>query len=143
MAVLRSQFAAQASVARSLTLSSSRALSTSRPLLAEQAIKKTHDPSSEKPANPAPPPRAEASKPAPGSQEFTKTSPQSGSVERRSAAPPVPPAYSELTKKVVRGIAWVMGYNSKTSTGIRVTSDLYDRCAERWDIDKQFWQGGA
>lgn len=34
-----------------------------------------------------------------------------------------------------------MGYNSLTSTSIRVTSDLYDRCAERAHVERHFWYG--
>jgi len=34
-----------------------------------------------------------------------------------------------------------MGYNSLTSTSIRVTSDLYDRCAERAHVERNFWYG--
>lgn len=35
-----------------------------------------------------------------------------------------------------------MGYNSTTSTAIRVSSDLYDRCAERTDVERDFWYKG-
>lgn len=53
----------------------------------------------------------------------------------------MPPAHSELKIKFVKAVARLMGYNSAKSRAIRVTSDLYDRCAARWELDEQFWQG--
>ena len=43
-----------------------------------------------------------------------------------------PKQHSELTKKVAFGIAKLFGYNSDTSTAIRMTSDYYDKSAE-WE----------
>lgn len=35
-----------------------------------------------------------------------------------------------------------MGYNRAGSSAIRVTSDLYDRCGEVAELQKDFWYGG-
>ncbi|PWY97367.1 hypothetical protein BCV70DRAFT_202949, partial [Testicularia cyperi] len=56
-----------------------------------------------------------------------------------SAPPPSEKPYSPITVAVVKGLAKLMGYNSTTSTAIRVTSDLYDRCAERAHVERNFW----
>lgn len=58
-----------------------------------------------------------------------------------SAPPPSKQPYSRVTVAIVKGLARLMGYNSLTSTSIRVTSDLYDRCAERAHIERHFWYG--
>lgn len=58
-----------------------------------------------------------------------------------SAPPPSKEPYSPVTVAIVKGLAKLMGYNSLTSTSIRVTSDLYDRCAERAHIERDFWYG--
>jgi len=93
-------------------------------------------------ANPSPPPRAAASTPTPGSRPLAKAEDPTNKSARVPAAEHSVPVHSELKKKLVRMAAKLMGYNSRTTTAIRVTSDLYDRCAERWDLDKDFWQGG-
>lgn len=56
-----------------------------------------------------------------------------------SAPPPSQKAYSPVTVALVKGLAKIMGYNSTTSTAIRVTSDLYDRCSERAHAERHFW----
>ncbi|PWN88607.1 hypothetical protein FA10DRAFT_268784 [Acaromyces ingoldii] len=58
-----------------------------------------------------------------------------------SPSAPPPKKHSALTVSLVKGLARIMGYNSTTSTAIRVSSDLYDRCAERADIEAAFWYG--
>ncbi|SPC66246.1 related to CBP3 - mitochondrial protein required for assembly of cytochrome bc1 complex [Ustilago sp. UG-2017b] len=58
-----------------------------------------------------------------------------------SAPPPSEKPYSPVTVAIVKGLAKLMGYNSLTSTSIRVTSDLYDRCAERAHVERNFWYG--
>ena len=60
-------------------------------------------------------------------------------------SPSAPPRkqHSALTIALVKGVARLMGYNSVTTTAIRVTSDLFDRCAERADLESDFWYGGA
>ncbi|PWN94724.1 hypothetical protein FA09DRAFT_283404, partial [Tilletiopsis washingtonensis] len=55
-----------------------------------------------------------------------------------SPSPRAPRQYSPLTVRLVEGLARVMGYNSTTSTAIRVTSDLYDECAQR-SVQDPFW----
>ncbi|GAA5849526.1 hypothetical protein JCM8547_000484 [Rhodosporidiobolus lusitaniae] len=47
--------------------------------------------------------------------------------------------YSPLTVSVVTKLAKVFGYHSATSTAIRTTSDYYDRCAERGEIEAPFF----
>lgn len=58
-----------------------------------------------------------------------------------SAPPPSKEPYSPATVAIVKGLARLMGYNSLTSTAIRVTSDVYDRCAERAHAERNFWYG--
>jgi cytochrome b pre-mRNA-processing protein 3 len=58
-----------------------------------------------------------------------------------SPSPRAPRQYSPLTVRLVEGLARVMGYNSTTSTAIRVTSDLYDECAQR-SVQDPFWHEG-
>ncbi|BGP15933.1 hypothetical protein JCM10213_003637 [Rhodosporidiobolus nylandii] len=47
--------------------------------------------------------------------------------------------YSPLTVSVVTKLAKLFGYHSTTSTAIRTTSDYYDRCAERGEIESAFF----
>ncbi|GAA6007813.1 hypothetical protein JCM10207_004882 [Rhodosporidiobolus poonsookiae] len=47
--------------------------------------------------------------------------------------------YSPLTVSVVTKLAKLFGYHSATSTAIRTTSDYYDRCAERGEIESAFF----
>jgi len=53
-----------------------------------------------------------------------------------------PTRYSPLTVSVVTKLAKLFGYHSQTSTAIRTTSDYYDRCAERGEIEAPFWYEG-
>ncbi|GAA5880221.1 hypothetical protein JCM16303_001258 [Sporobolomyces ruberrimus] len=50
-----------------------------------------------------------------------------------------PTRYSPLTVSIVTKLAKLFGYHSQTSTAIRTTSDYYDRCAERGEIEAPFW----
>ncbi|EST08683.1 Ubiquinol-cytochrome c chaperone/UPF0174 [Kalmanozyma brasiliensis GHG001] len=56
-----------------------------------------------------------------------------------SAPAPASKPYSPVTVTLVKTLAKLMGYNSLTSTSIRVTSDLYDRCAARAHAERHFW----
>ncbi|KAG0667124.1 Protein cbp3, mitochondrial [Rhodotorula mucilaginosa] len=47
--------------------------------------------------------------------------------------------YSPLTVSIVTKLAKLFGYHSQTSTAIRTTSDYYDRCAERGEIEAPFF----
>ncbi|BGO99443.1 Serine carboxypeptidase 3 [Rhodotorula toruloides] len=47
--------------------------------------------------------------------------------------------YSPLTVAVVKTLAKLFGYNTQTSTAIRVTTDYYDRCAERAEVEAPFF----
>ena len=51
--------------------------------------------------------------------------------------------YSPLTVSIVTKLAKLFGYHSQTSTAIRTTSDYYDRCAERGEIEAPFFYEGA
>lgn len=51
--------------------------------------------------------------------------------------------YSPLTVSVVTKLAKLFGYHSQTSTAIRTSSDYYDRCAERGEIEAPFFYEGA
>ncbi|KAG0736343.1 hypothetical protein G6F57_007556 [Rhizopus arrhizus] len=47
--------------------------------------------------------------------------------------------YSPATKKVVYGLARLMGYYSKSSTAIRASRTLYAECAQQMDLNKDFY----
>ncbi|KAH8554097.1 hypothetical protein BGW37DRAFT_243279 [Umbelopsis sp. PMI_123] len=47
--------------------------------------------------------------------------------------------YSETTKKVVFGIARMLGYYSTSSTAIRTSRDLYSVCAKQVEENKKFY----
>ncbi|CAO3673125.1 unnamed protein product [Umbelopsis vinacea] len=47
--------------------------------------------------------------------------------------------YSETTKKLVFGLARMMGYYSTNSTAIRASHDLYNVCAQQVEDNKKFY----
>ncbi|KAK0557183.1 Serine carboxypeptidase 3 [Tilletia horrida] len=47
--------------------------------------------------------------------------------------------YSPVTVAVVKTLAKMMGYNTRESTAIRVTSDLYDACTDAVELNADFW----
>ncbi|KAG0169740.1 Protein cbp3, mitochondrial [Apophysomyces sp. BC1034] len=49
--------------------------------------------------------------------------------------------YSDATKKLVYGMAKVLGYYSTSSTAIRVSHDLYKVCAQQMERNKDFFVG--
>ncbi|MBW0566511.1 hypothetical protein O181_106226 [Austropuccinia psidii MF-1] len=49
--------------------------------------------------------------------------------------------YSKRTVKLVEMIGRLLGYNLKKSTAITLTSDYYDRCANAFELQKDFWVG--
>lgn len=106
-------------LARQAELRFQRGLVTTARILAQ---------SSSKPPSNTPPPAAQ-------SQSQLSPSPLSP-----SARPPR--KHNALTVALVKGLARLMGYNNTTTRAIRVTSDLYDRCAERADKEADFWYGG-
>lgn len=53
-----------------------------------------------------------------------------------------PSKYSDTTKKLVFGLAKVMGYYSKGSTAIRTSHQLYNVCAEQMEKNKEFYTKG-
>ncbi|PKI85685.1 beta-ketoacyl-[acyl-carrier-protein] synthase II [Malassezia vespertilionis] len=68
------------------------------------------------------------------------------SLLRRNLAPLSPPTpapaqepYNPLTVSLVKGVGRVMGYNFVRSKAIKVTGDLYDRCATRAQAEAHFW----
>lgn len=75
-----------------------------------------------------------------------KQSSSSSLLSASPLSPSIPPPsnkqYNPITVSLVKGVAKLMGYNSTTSTAIRVSSDLYDRCAERTDVERDFWYKG-
>lgn len=52
---------------------------------------------------------------------------------------PQPKEYSETTKTLVRGVAKLMGYNSRASTTIRETGRMMKGIVEAVDRDHAFW----
>lgn len=50
--------------------------------------------------------------------------------------------YSETTKKIVYGLAKVMGYYSTGSTAIKASHSLYNICAEQMELNKDFYIKG-
>ncbi|KAI9476087.1 MAG: ubiquinol-cytochrome C chaperone-domain-containing protein [Benjaminiella poitrasii] len=49
------------------------------------------------------------------------------------------PKYSETTKKLVYGVAKLMGYYSPGSTAIKASHNLYNVCAEQFELNKDFY----
>jgi len=47
--------------------------------------------------------------------------------------------YSQRTVKIVGAIGKLLGYTLQKSTAVTLTSDYYDRCAARFEMEKQFW----
>ncbi|KAI8076735.1 uncharacterized protein BX664DRAFT_270858, partial [Halteromyces radiatus] len=47
--------------------------------------------------------------------------------------------YSEVTKKLVYGMAHLLGYYSKGSTAIRASHQLYNVCAQQMELNKDFY----
>ncbi|KAI8344107.1 ubiquinol-cytochrome C chaperone-domain-containing protein [Chlamydoabsidia padenii] len=47
--------------------------------------------------------------------------------------------YSETTKKIVYGLARMLGYYSTGSTAIRASHQLYNVCAQQMDLNKDFY----
>ncbi|KAJ9475374.1 Protein CBP3, mitochondrial [Pseudozyma hubeiensis] len=86
-------------------------------------------------------PTLNKSSPPPTSSK-DKSNPLLHTSQLSPSAPPLSKKpYSPITVSIVKGLAKLMGYNSLTSTSIRVTSDLYDRCAERAHVERNFWYG--
>jgi hypothetical protein len=50
--------------------------------------------------------------------------------------------YSATTKKIVYGLAKVMGYYSTGSTAIKASHSLYNICAEQMELNKDFYIKG-
>ncbi|GAA5974950.1 hypothetical protein JCM21900_002943 [Sporobolomyces salmonicolor] len=65
--------------------------------------------------------------------------PQPTNLPGSNLPPAAPSRYSPLTVSVVTKLAKLFGYHSQTSTAIRTTSDYYDRCAERGEIEAPFF----
>ncbi|KAI7901228.1 ubiquinol-cytochrome C chaperone-domain-containing protein [Cokeromyces recurvatus] len=54
-------------------------------------------------------------------------------------AEPKKPKYSETTKKIVYGLAKLMGYYSVESTAIKASHNLYNVCSKQFDLNKDFY----
>jgi cytochrome b pre-mRNA-processing protein 3 len=50
--------------------------------------------------------------------------------------------YSNTTKKIVYGLAKVMGYYSTGSTAIKASHSLYNVCANQMEVNKDFYIKG-
>lgn len=50
--------------------------------------------------------------------------------------------YSDTTKAVVRGVARLMGYNSRASTAIRETGRMMRGVVESIERDRVYWYEG-
>lgn len=59
-----------------------------------------------------------------------------------SPSTPPPKAHSKLTVFFVTLLGRLMGYNTTTSSAIRISSELYDRCADRAEREADFWYNG-
>ncbi|GAA6062137.1 hypothetical protein JCM10212_003172 [Sporobolomyces blumeae] len=129
----RPAFAPVPSIARpSIAVSSSRAYSASSP-----------------PPPPTPSAQSTASAPSPGHGSTRRASsaptprptptPQPTNLPGSNLPQAHPTRYSPLTVSIVTKLAKLFGYHSQTSTAIRTTSDYYDRCAERGEIEAPFW----
>lgn len=109
---------------------------------------------------PAPPPPPPAQPVQSGKKELSSTPytisqppqfppPSDPFIEQPAPAPgqvpsPARPAqeYSDTTKAVVRGVARLMGYNSKASTAIRETQRMMRGVVEAVERDRAFWYNG-
>jgi len=93
-----------------------------------------------------PPPPAETSKkskkPVLSSEPLPSPAPQFP-PPKNPFEPNSPPSqrteYSDTTKSLVRGVAKLMGYNSKASTAIRETGRMVRSVVEAVEDDKVFW----
>jgi cytochrome b pre-mRNA-processing protein 3 len=63
-------------------------------------------------------------------------------VTTRSGVPGQAAGYSDTTKAVVRGLARVMGYNSKASTAIRESGRMMRGIVEGIEKDRMYWYEG-
>lgn len=113
-------------LSRAKTFDQARAFATASRCLAQVA---------NNPASPTPGENSSAVSPN-YQQKSSLTSPLSPSARPAKK-------HNALTVAIVKGIARLMGYNSTTTTAIRVTSDLYDRCAAQADKEADFWYGAC
>ncbi|KAE8223896.1 hypothetical protein CF319_g3133 [Tilletia indica] len=79
------------------------------------------------------------SKPVPSSRPQGSSSGAHVSRLSPRAPPQRQEPYSPITVAVVKTLAKMMGYNSRESTAIRVTSDLFDACADAVELNAHFW----
>ncbi|KAI9479520.1 ubiquinol-cytochrome C chaperone-domain-containing protein [Zychaea mexicana] len=74
---------------------------------------------------------------------LTRLTPAAMSVRWQTTVQSEQPAekkrYSDVTKKVVYGMARLLGYYSTGSTAIRASHDLYRTCAEHAEKNKDFF----
>jgi len=69
----------------------------------------------------------------------SSTAPRPGVVETNERQP-LTPQRSPTTVALVKGLAWLMGYKSKTSTAIRETREAYALCTKREVEEANFIQ---
>lgn len=152
-----------ARLSRSARSWAARPLSTSSPVFADQPVPPPEPPQvpvpkgsrfnifTPKPLLPSTPYTVSAPPQFPAPNDpFTQPSPtpplptESGG----KAGVPVPTStagnaeYSDTTKAVVRGVARLMGYNSKASTAIRETGRMMRGVVESIERDRVYWYEG-
>ncbi|BGP24336.1 hypothetical protein Rt10032_c03g1542 [Rhodotorula toruloides] len=126
-----------APVARTLVATSARSARLATARTAPVAAARF---SSAPPSTPSPvPPKASAGSLDTSSNRPTRT-PQPTNLPGANLPPPTSAKkYSPLTVAVVKTLAKLFGYNTQTSTAIRVTTGYYDRCAERAEVEAPFF----
>ena len=77
----------------------------------------------------------------PPSDPFSQTPPQMTAVPEAKPAP-TSPRYSDGQMGLIKGLARIMGYNSKASTAIRETRRMMGGIVEALEEDTEFWYGG-
>ncbi|KAL7341568.1 hypothetical protein BJY59DRAFT_719943 [Rhodotorula toruloides] len=90
--------------------------------------------------SPSPAPSTAPTGPATSHANRPTRTPQPTNLPGSNLPPPTSAKkYSPLTVAVVKTLAKLFGYNTQTSTAIRVTTDYYDRCAERAEVEAPFF----
>lgn len=84
-----------------------------------------------------PPPPSSSTSPPSGNPNSA-----SSSAAASSSNVATPPGSSPIRDSLIKGVAKVMGYNTRTATAIRTTSDYYDRCSERDEREGSFFYEG-
>ncbi|KAL1410354.1 Serine carboxypeptidase 3 [Vanrija albida] len=119
-----------------------RAAPTPRPALAIAPRLLSTKPDAEPaaaPTTPTPPARNMDPTPMKAQPQFPAPADPFNPSEAPGAAGRTSPTYSEGTKTLVKGVAKLMGYNSKASTAIRETGRMMRGVVEAVETDRAFW----